>query len=61
VVNFFFRKVSKEEAQALANEWGCAFVECSGKHNENIEHIFQWYGMRCDFKLTILLKFDGGN
>lgn len=34
------RKISKEEGQALANEWGCAFVECSGKHNENIEQVF---------------------
>jgi small GTP-binding protein len=34
------RKVTKEEVQALATEWGCAFVECSGKHNEHIEDIF---------------------
>jgi len=34
------RKVSKEEGKALATEWGCAFVECSGKNNENIDEVF---------------------
>eukprot|EP01111_Echinosteliopsis_oligospora_P003054 TRINITY_DN1491_c0_g2_i1.p1 TRINITY_DN1491_c0_g2~~TRINITY_DN1491_c0_g2_i1.p1 ORF type:complete len:186 (+),score=34.19 TRINITY_DN1491_c0_g2_i1:39-596(+) len=35
------RVVKTEEGQALANEWNCAFVECSGKHNENISEIFK--------------------
>ena len=35
------RKVSKEEGQSVANEWGCGFAECSGKHNDNIDTIFQ--------------------
>jgi len=34
------RKVTKEEVQQIANQWGCGFVECSGKHNENIDTIF---------------------
>jgi len=34
------RKVSKEEAQQVASEWGCAFIECSGKLNERIDDIF---------------------
>jgi Ras family protein len=34
------RKVTKEEVQRLAAEWGCAFVECSGKHGEHIQDIF---------------------
>jgi len=34
------RKVTKEVGQALANEWGCPFVECSGKHGEHIDEIF---------------------
>jgi len=35
------RQISKEQGQQLANEWNCAFVECSGKHNENISEIFK--------------------
>eukprot|EP00026_Physarum_polycephalum_P018113 Phypoly_transcript_19580.p1 GENE.Phypoly_transcript_19580~~Phypoly_transcript_19580.p1 ORF type:complete len:186 (+),score=22.38 Phypoly_transcript_19580:54-611(+) len=35
------RQISREEGQALANEWSCGFVECSGKHNENIAEIFK--------------------
>jgi len=35
------RVISKEEAQNLANEWDCAFVECSGKNNENVEEVFR--------------------
>eukprot|EP01114_Cavostelium_apophysatum_P005422 TRINITY_DN1638_c0_g1_i1.p1 TRINITY_DN1638_c0_g1~~TRINITY_DN1638_c0_g1_i1.p1 ORF type:complete len:185 (+),score=35.83 TRINITY_DN1638_c0_g1_i1:124-678(+) len=34
------RKVTKEEAQALANQWGCGFLECSGKLNEHVDDIF---------------------
>jgi hypothetical protein len=30
------RKVSKEEGQQIASQWSSAFIECSGKHNENI-------------------------
>eukprot|EP01102_Stenamoeba_stenopodia_P018773 TRINITY_DN6949_c0_g1_i1.p1 TRINITY_DN6949_c0_g1~~TRINITY_DN6949_c0_g1_i1.p1 ORF type:complete len:185 (+),score=30.06 TRINITY_DN6949_c0_g1_i1:302-856(+) len=35
------RQVSREEGQACANELGCAFIECSAKHNENVEAAFQ--------------------
>jgi len=31
-----YRQVSTEEGRALAQKWGCAFVETSAKHNENI-------------------------
>nr|AVV26995.1 Rheb [Colponema vietnamica] len=34
------RKVSQEEARALADSWGCPFVECSAKINHNIGKIF---------------------
>jgi len=34
------RKVTKEEVQTVANDWGCAFIECSGKLNEHIDDIF---------------------
>eukprot|EP01117_Protostelium_nocturnum_P017129 TRINITY_DN691_c0_g1_i1.p1 TRINITY_DN691_c0_g1~~TRINITY_DN691_c0_g1_i1.p1 ORF type:complete len:184 (+),score=38.22 TRINITY_DN691_c0_g1_i1:187-738(+) len=37
---FAERKVTTEEGENLAKEWGCAFVECSGKHNEHIADIF---------------------
>lgn len=30
------RVISTEEGKALAQEFGCAFVECSAKHNENV-------------------------
>ncbi|KYQ96753.1 hypothetical protein DLAC_11571 [Tieghemostelium lacteum] len=35
------RVISKEEGQSLANQWECAFVECSGKNNDNVEEIFK--------------------
>jgi hypothetical protein len=35
------REVSQDQGQALAESWGCAFVECSAKFNENIELLFQ--------------------
>lgn len=34
------RQVSTSEGQALATEWGCAFVECSAKQNSNVAQIF---------------------
>jgi Ras family protein len=34
------RQVTFEQGQALANRWGCAFMECSAKHNVNIERAF---------------------
>ena len=30
------RQVTTEEGKALADKWGCAFVECSAKQNVNI-------------------------
>jgi Ras family protein len=35
------REVQREEGQALAEEWGVPFIECSAKYNMNIEEIFQ--------------------
>lgn len=34
------RQVSTEEGQKLAQEWNCAFIETSAKHNQNISRIF---------------------
>lgn len=34
------RQVSSEEGQKLAQEWNCAFIETSAKHNQNISRIF---------------------
>lgn len=36
----YYRKVSKEEGQKLAQELGCPFLECSAKLNENIGNDF---------------------
>ena len=35
------RQVTKEEGQALAMEWGCAWVEASARHNENVARVFE--------------------
>ncbi|EGG21113.1 Ras GTPase [Cavenderia fasciculata] len=35
------RVISKEGGQSLANEWECAFVECSGKNNSNVDEVFK--------------------
>ncbi|EGC39478.1 Ras GTPase [Dictyostelium purpureum] len=35
------RNISKEAGQSLANEWECAFIECSGKNNINVEEVFK--------------------
>eukprot|EP01133_Synstelium_polycarpum_P002264 gene2264-2566_t len=35
------RAITKEEGQSLANKWECAFVECSGKNNVNVEEVFK--------------------
>jgi len=34
------RQVSIEQGTALAEEWGCAFVECSAKLNLNVDKVF---------------------
>ncbi|CAJ0636583.1 247_t:CDS:2 [Entrophospora sp. SA101] len=34
------RKVSKEEAIAKANEWGCAYYETSAKTRLNVEEVY---------------------
>jgi GTPase SAR1 family protein len=34
------RKVSKENGQALATQWGCSFFEVSAKENINHEECF---------------------
>lgn len=36
IYNFLYREVNFEEGKALADSWGCAFVETSAKENENI-------------------------
>jgi len=35
------RVISVEQGEALAKEWGCQFVECSAKLNDNIVSIFK--------------------
>ena len=37
----FERQVPRDQAQALADSWGCAFVESSAKHNERVSDIFK--------------------
>eukprot|EP00164_Ancoracysta_twista_P005493 GFYU01007538.1.p1 GENE.GFYU01007538.1~~GFYU01007538.1.p1 ORF type:complete len:261 (+),score=59.55 GFYU01007538.1:179-961(+) len=34
------RQVPTEEGSTLAEEWGCPFIECSAKSNENIAEVF---------------------
>eukprot|EP01120_Amphizonella_sp_Union-15-10_P008559 TRINITY_DN3098_c0_g1_i1.p1 TRINITY_DN3098_c0_g1~~TRINITY_DN3098_c0_g1_i1.p1 ORF type:complete len:194 (-),score=34.02 TRINITY_DN3098_c0_g1_i1:123-683(-) len=34
------RKITEDQGKALANKWGCAFVETSAKRNENIDSVF---------------------
>eukprot|EP00667_Euglena_gracilis_P015269 EG_transcript_15872 len=34
------RQVSYQQAQALAEEWKCPFLECSAKRKENIQRVF---------------------
>jgi Ras homolog enriched in brain len=34
------RQVSTEDGKALAQKWGCRFVETSARHNENISEVF---------------------
>jgi hypothetical protein len=40
-IYYDLRQVSTEEGQACANALGCAFIECSAKHNENVEEAFR--------------------
>eukprot|EP01115_Flamella_aegyptia_P011802 TRINITY_DN5670_c0_g1_i1.p1 TRINITY_DN5670_c0_g1~~TRINITY_DN5670_c0_g1_i1.p1 ORF type:complete len:66 (-),score=11.52 TRINITY_DN5670_c0_g1_i1:161-358(-) len=35
------RQISKETGNKIAKQWACAFIECSAKHNENIDELFQ--------------------
>ena len=35
------RQVPAEEAQELAREWNCTFIEASAKHNQNISKVFE--------------------
>eukprot|EP01096_Ripella_sp_DP13-Kostka_P014932 TRINITY_DN6863_c0_g1_i1.p1 TRINITY_DN6863_c0_g1~~TRINITY_DN6863_c0_g1_i1.p1 ORF type:complete len:188 (+),score=71.84 TRINITY_DN6863_c0_g1_i1:295-858(+) len=35
------REVQRDEVAQLARSWGCSFLECSAKHNENIEDLFR--------------------
>lgn len=34
------RQVPREEAQALAQEWKCPFIECSAKKKDNVAKVF---------------------
>jgi len=36
----YFRKVTSDEAQALAAEWGCPYVETSAKTRQNVEEVY---------------------
>lgn len=35
------RQVPTQEAQMLASEWKCPFIETSAKHNQNIQKLFE--------------------
>lgn len=35
------RTVKREQGESQAKDWGCPYLECSAKANENIEAIFQ--------------------
>jgi Ras homolog enriched in brain len=32
--------VSEDEGRQLAQNWGCSYIECSAKHNENVAELF---------------------
>eukprot|EP00742_Colponemidia_sp_Colp-10_P006643 GILJ01007122.1.p1 GENE.GILJ01007122.1~~GILJ01007122.1.p1 ORF type:complete len:253 (+),score=36.09 GILJ01007122.1:371-1129(+) len=34
------RKISSEDGRAMAESWGCPFVECSAKLNQNVTKVF---------------------
>uniref|UniRef100_A0A7S4IRV3 Uncharacterized protein n=1 Tax=Vannella robusta TaxID=1487602 RepID=A0A7S4IRV3_9EUKA len=34
------RQISEDEGKQLAQKWGCPYIECSAKHNENIAELF---------------------
>lgn len=34
------RQVSKKEAEALASEWGCSYIETSAKTKENVNEAY---------------------
>jgi hypothetical protein len=38
------RKVSKQEAQARARQWGCEYVETSAKTRQNVDEVYFQYG-----------------
>jgi len=35
------RTISKEEGMKLAQEWDCAWIEASARHNENVTKGFE--------------------
>ncbi|KAI8903102.1 P-loop containing nucleoside triphosphate hydrolase protein [Gorgonomyces haynaldii] len=35
------RQVTMQQGQQLAQEWKCAFIETSAKHNQNIQRVFE--------------------
>lgn len=38
----FERQVTYEQGRALADAWGCAFVETSAKHNAHVDDLFRF-------------------
>nr|AVV26999.1 Rheb2 [Eukaryota sp.] len=55
------RQVTKEEGQKLAEEWGCPFVECSAKNNENVSAIFNQLMIEIDKADRATGKGDDAN
>ncbi|KAH7662974.1 Small GTPase superfamily ARF/SAR type protein [Dioscorea alata] len=43
------RMVSREEGIALAQEYGCLFLECSAKTRENVEKCFEELALKVNF------------
>lgn len=41
--------VSREEGIALAQEYGCLFLECSAKTRENVEKCFEELALKVNF------------
>jgi Ras homolog enriched in brain len=35
------RAITREEGQAVATEWDCAWTEASARHNENVNRGFE--------------------
>ena len=52
------REVDTREAQAVAQEWKCAFMETSAKMNYNVKELFQEL-LNLEKRRTVSLQIDG--